>query len=229
MIALVIAILQVPHAVHQVSGRSNESVPGVVIGGAGLARSWTAFSRAFNVIEVRPWQVPLSAWLLVACGAVVTVKYWRDAPLLAVTLVPPVAAILGYAVYVGDFPDSYLSLMPASVITLLLGVTAVPSKRAAQILSVAAFAASVAVVPARLRFAHTMHRMPEYGPLLDGSRKIARRAEAMRGIRTDFSLPPTSDPEFLYTILGGRLDRAAPWVALIKSDGSVVYQRVGGV
>ena len=50
----------------------------------------------------------------------------------------------------------------------------------------------------------------------------------MRAIQTELKLPPTGDPEFLYAILGGRIDRTAPWVALITSSGDVVYRNVVG-
>jgi hypothetical protein len=71
--------------------------------------------------------------------------------------------------------------------------------------------------------------MPEYGVLLEGSRKIARLRQPMRAIRTEFRLPRTSDPEFLYTILAGRMDSQSSWVAVIESDGAVVYQQDAGV
>ena len=59
-------------------------------------------------------------------GAVVASRFRHDLPLLSVTLLPQIAAIVGYAFYVGDFLDHYyyLSLMPAAVLTLMLGVTA---------------------------------------------------------------------------------------------------------
>ena len=46
-------------------------------------------------------------------------------------------------------------------------------------------------------------------------------------IQTEFTLPPTSSPSFLYTILGGRIDRESPFIAVIKADGSVAYQQTG--
>ena len=66
--------------------------------------------------------------------------------------------------------------------------------------------------------------MPEYGPLLDGSRRLIERGGAIRAIRTQFPLPPSADPEFLYRILGGRLDPTSPFVALITREGQVAYQ-----
>jgi hypothetical protein len=163
-VAVVIALLQVPHAVHVASERPRDSEP-----------------KGINMANFT--QVP---------------------------------------------PYDYLPLMPAAALTLLLTLTAVPSRRVVRVLTLVAFAVSLAVFPARFRVARTMHRMPEYGVWLDGSRRIARRAQPIRNIQTEFILPPDSDPEFLYVVLGGRIDRESPWVALIKVDGAVVYQRVGG-
>ncbi len=46
----------------------------------------------------------------------------------------------------------------------------------------------------------------------------------MRAISADF-LPPGVDPEYLYTVLGGRLDRNGEWVARIADDGLVFYDQ----
>jgi hypothetical protein len=69
-----------------------------------------------------------------------------------------------------------------------------------------------------------MHRMPEYGWLLDGSKRLVERGHSVKGIRTQFPLPLSADPEFLYRILGGRIDSSAEFTALIARDGQVAYQ-----
>jgi hypothetical protein len=86
--------------------------------------------------------------------------------------------------------------------------------------------AVLAAAPIRSGLGWTRQRMPEYGILLDGSRKIAKLAQPMGTIRASFALPPTSDSEFLFTILGGRIDRASPWVAVIMRDGNVKYEHL---
>jgi hypothetical protein len=50
----------------------------------------------------------------------------------------------------------------------------------------------------------------------------------MRDIRTDFRLEPTVDPAFLYRLLGGQLDPASRWIAVIDATGKVTYQDLGG-
>ena len=92
--------------------------------------------------------------------------------------------------------------MPASVLTMVLGLTAFQPPRVARAVAIALVVVGLAVTPARVQFAATLHRMPEYGILLDGSRWLVEKGHPISGIRTDFQLPPTADPEFLYRILG---------------------------
>jgi hypothetical protein len=240
IISAVVALLQLPYMIHQISTRFQDSGMGAVAGSVGrilrgeappqLTESWVGYFGAFNFIQVAPWSIPWSAWVLLACGAVVAVSYRRDLPLLAITLLPQIAALIGYALYIGDFLDHYyyFSLMPAAVLTILLGVTGTASRRFAPVLGVALFVGALAIVPRRLQFGQTMHQMPEYGVLLDGSRQMARHRHPVRAVQADFPLPGSTDPAFLYMILGGHLDPASPFVAVIKGDGSVAYQLIGG-
>ncbi len=234
--ALVVAALQVPHALYQVSTGFRDSGMGAVTGSlsrvlAGTARprlagSWAGYADAVDYIQIAPWSAPWILWVLAACALVVAAKFRRDPAVLSVTLVPQIAAVVGYAFYVGDFLDHYyyFSLMPAAVLTVVLALAALPSAPLVRAAGIGLLVLAVAIAPARIRLSWTMHRMPEYGTLVDASRRIARRQQPMRAIRAGFPLPPTSDPAFLYTVLGGKLDRNSPWVAVIKSDGSVWYR-----
>ena len=87
---------------------------------------------------------------------------------------------------------------------------------------------SIAIIPARRNDAMTIHQMGEYGVLVHASRVIVDRGTPVRAIRLDFPLPPTNDPEFVYRILGGRIDPASPWIAVILRSGEVTYRRVIG-
>jgi len=88
-------------------------------------------------------------------------------------------------------------------------------------------ACALAVVPARLRVSATLFNMPEYAPLLAGSRTLAKRGQPVRAVDTAFPLPPTSDSGFLYGILGGRFDASSPWIGVIGPGGAVTYQQGG--
>jgi hypothetical protein len=237
VIAAVVITLQLPHLMHQIARGFGDPAMGAVTGSVArvlsgadppqFAKSLAGYAAAVDHIQVAPWRAAWSMWLLTACALVVAWVRRADGPLLAVTLVPQAAAIIGYALYL-DWLGSYyyLSLMPAAVLTVLVGTTALVPARFATPVGVALLAAAVALVPGRLRYSATLHKMPEYGALVHGSRTIARRGQAMRAIQTEFALLPTSDSTFVYRILGGRFDRASPWVAVIANDGRVTYEHV---
>ena len=167
-----------------------------------------------------------AGWILLACAALVIVRYRDDPVLMAVTVLPQAAAVAGYALWAGDLQDYYyLSLMPAAVITMLLAVMTLVPAPAARVAAVALCAAAILAVPARLRHASVLPRMPEYEVLVRASRQIARLQQPMRSIRTQFALPPTGDAEIIFRILGGRIDRQAEWRAEIARDGRVSYSR----
>ena len=236
IIAAVVALLQVPYAIHQVSTRFRDSGMTAVTGSVGqivtghqapqLAKSWMGYTGAFNFILLSPWQPQWSPWVLVVSAIVVASRFRRDLSLLSVTLVPQLMAIVGYAFYVGDFLDHYyyLSLLPAAVLTLMLSLTALRPVPVARVASLAVLVGALVIVPSRMRFASTMHRMPEYGVLVDGSRGLLKQQRAVRAIKTDFALLPTADPQFIYRILGGRIEPTSRWIAVIKADGHVIYQ-----
>jgi hypothetical protein len=239
IIVFAVALLQLPYVAHRVSARFSDSAMGAVSGSVAqilsgqerpqIAKSVAGYAAAFRFIEFGPWQFPLAGWLLLACGGIVAVRYRRDPTLLAMTLLPQAVAIIGYALFLDDVDHYYyLSLMPAAVLTVVLAASALPPPRLAAVVGVALLIGTLALVPARMRFAATMHRMPQYGLLVEASRKITNLRQPMRAIRTDFTLPPTTDPEFLYRVLGGRIDRTSPWVGIITADGQVVYQHVAG-
>ena len=236
VVAAVVALLQVPYLVHQAThGFSQPAMRAVtdsIAGVAGgrnplrVAESAAAYVHAVAFIEFSPWSVPAAGWLLLACAAVVAVRYRDDPALVAVTVLPQAAAIAGYALWSADLQDYYyLSLMPAAVMTMVLAVHALATARGAAIVAMALCALVIVAVPARLRLASRLPRMPEYEVLVKASRQIVQRQQPMRSIGTLFALPPTCDPEFIVRILGGRIDRQAEWRAEIAPDGRVSYAR----
>ena len=233
-IAGVVGALQIPYAVHQISrrfsdpamGAVTESIAGVLGGNERLRLTTSAayYMEALTSIQATPWPVSASAWIVLASGVIVAIRYRRDPVILSVILLPQLVAIIGYAVWLGDLDSYYyLSLMPPAVLTVFLGATALMPLRVGRLVSVALFLGLLAIVPARLRLAATMFKMPEYRAVVTGSREIVKRRQPMRSIESAFALPPTSDPEFLFRVLGGRIDRRAEWRAVISPDGRVTY------
>src|SRR5262249_10238363 len=132
VIVIAVAALQVPYVVHQVSIGYSDSAMGAVTDSVGrilsgrewpeVSKSVAGYAGAFNFIQVMPWTFPL-AWVLLACGSVLAIRCWRDPLLLTMTLVPQVMAIAGYAFFLAALDHYYyLSLMPAAVMTIVLGV-----------------------------------------------------------------------------------------------------------
>jgi hypothetical protein len=235
-IAAVVVAMQVPYLVYRLSPRSGPamaavagSVERILTGEVSpdFRASWDGFRGAFTFIQGAPWhQHTWIVWILVLTAAIVLFRYRRDAELLSVTVFPLALAVFGYGFFVGNFfdPYYYFSLMPAAVLTVVLGLTAMPSPATARGVAICLVIAALAITPARLHFAAAQPHMPEYGPLVDGSRQLVERRGAIRAIRTEFALPPSADPEFLYRILGGRFDPSSRIVAVITREGQVVYR-----
>lgn len=238
VLALVVFVLQVPYLIHQLSHRFDDPAMSAVTGSVGrilsgadrpeLAKSVAGYLRAFDGIQVSPWQFRGSTWVLLAAAIIVAVRYGRDLALLATTLLPGLMAIVGYAFFLGALDNYYyLSLMPAAVLTIVLAVTAVPWQPLARGAAIVLLLGALTIVPVRRRHAMTMNQMPQYGLIVEASRVMARRGTPLRAIRTDFRLDPTNDPEFVYRLLGGRIDPSSPWVGVITSTGEVVYENRG--
>jgi hypothetical protein len=237
IIGISVAVLQVPYLVHRIwidpagppgMGAPAGSLARVVTGAERLrvGASVSAYVHALNGIHLRPRTSALAGWVVLLCGLVVTARYRRDPALLAVTVLPPLLAIAGYSLWLGDFDDYYyLSLMPSVVLILLTGVAALGRGRAARPVAIATLLVALSIVPGRLREASGIHKMPEYEGIVRASRALLRSAQTLRRIEAPF-LPPTGDPAFVYGIIGGRLDARSPWVATIAPDGGVTYRRI---
>ena len=237
-IGAVIIVLQLPYLAHRVFDRASGPAMGAVTGGVArilsgdaspqVGKSLAGYAAAFNYIEVMPWQTMVPLWALAACSLAVAVRYRRDPAVLALTLVPQALAIVGYALFLDTLDHYYyIPVMPAAVLTMAFALAVPATSLAGRVVGIMLVAAAATMVPWRLGFATTMHRLPEYRVLVAASREIAGSHEAVRAIRTEFMLPPSTDPEFLYTILGGRIDANASASAVIRADGSVRYVEGG--
>jgi len=120
--------------------------------------------------------------------------------------------------------DSYLYMTVVPSVVLMLAWTArllpAPAGRAAAAACLLALA--LLVQKPRIDRAATLFRLPEYGALVRGAGTIVQRQEPMRRIDAPFVREAT-DPEFLFRVLGGRIDRQAPVAARISTAGEVSY------
>ena len=235
-LAVVVLALQLPYLfnrlLHPASGPAMGAVTGGIVqilsGSAApeVRKSLAGFAGAFNYIEVEPWHSPLPLLALAACAAAVVVRHRRDLAVLSVVLLPQLLAIVGYALFLNTLDHYYyIPVMWVTVLTVAFAVTLPARTLSGRVLGIAAVALAAALVPWRLGFASTMHRLPEYRLLVSGSRAMVARGEPLRAVRAEFTLPESTDPEFLYRILGGRIDARAPLTAVILRDGRVEYAR----
>jgi hypothetical protein len=239
VIAGVVALLQVPWAVHRLSSPDAAPVMGAVTGSLEQVFTGRAAPRveesvrgyvgAFSFIQGFPSSLPAAGWMLLVAAVVTAIRYRRDSTMLTVVLLPQALAIIGYALFQGGLDHYYyLSLMPAAVLTIVLAITALPDRwlLARNAIAALALAGSLTQLPGRFAFSATLHKMPEYAPLVEGSRRAVRQQQPMRAIETEFTLPAPSDRTFVYRILGGRIDPASPWIVRIRSTGDVDYRTV---
>jgi hypothetical protein len=194
-----------------------------------VEESVRGYVGAFSFIQGFPSRVPAAGWMLLFAAGVTAIRFRRDPALLAVLLVPQALAVVGYALFQGGLDHYYyLSLMPAAVLTIVLALTALPDRWefARSAVATLALAGVLIELPGRFEYSARLHKMPEYAPLVEGSRRAVRQRQPMRAIETEFMLPQPSDATFVYRILGGRIDPASPWVAKIRSTGDVDFRKV---
>jgi hypothetical protein len=234
VVGSVVAVMQIPWAVYWV--RQPPGTAGTPVGASLLsiargeqapriATSATVLGRAFASIQGSPWQVPWLGWVLAASALIVMICRRRNTAAVAMSVGSLAVGLAGYALWTGGYHEYYyFSLMPAAVLTVSLALTSLGPPRLRHVTAWALVAVALFAQPARLRQSRSMHRMPEYRPLVRASRVMAARGQPLRRIDAAF-LAPTSSSTFLYEILGGRLSPDSPWIAIVEPDGDVRYER----
>ncbi|HSL21773.1 MAG TPA: hypothetical protein VK886_09565 [Vicinamibacterales bacterium] len=227
----IVLVLQVPYVVAHLA-QQQPPPAGSVLGSVRysvdhpeelrVAESAGAVGRILAALLLAPYSVPWAGALLIAAGLAGLLLHRRDPAVLAVAMAPLLLAVAGFSTWRGPIQEHYwfLTLVPSAALTLLL--PAATRARAGQVAAWLALAVVLVVQPARCRAAWQIHRLPEYGALVSASRQIVRQAPEIRDIEAPF-LPPTSDPRFIYTILGGRVTPEATLIAHIDPQGGVVY------
>ena len=231
VIAAVILVMQVPYFIAIVSQPDAPLGPTTAL--ANLANvSAFRIDRSFGMVvnitgelivrqmDAWPFQIPT----LIA-AAIVVVRWRRDLVLLAVSAGAIAATTLLFATWTRSY-DGYwfLTLTPAMTLTFGMAIAALRSPAAIKWISLALLAGMIAWLPFRLRESTVFFKDPQYRAMRIASRELAARAPALRDIRVTFEVHPTMDKYFMYKILGGRIDPAAPQTAFVKPDGSIHIQ-----
>jgi hypothetical protein len=228
----VMIALQIPSVTARLVGTSG--APMRVVASAGMdsgsaggqprVAAGASYVEATTRIQDVGWDPKTTGWMLIGFAVALAVRWRREAGVLAIILVPQLAALAGDGLRVGEVSASYyLPLMPAAILTVLLGITALTIRPLKALAIIVLLAGIVRVVPGRMSAASTMFKMPTYGALVTGSREILERQQPIRSIETRFDSDSPPDASFVFRILGGRLDPTSEWRAVILPDGRVIF------
>lgn len=227
-----IVLLQLPYLYHALT--HPDAMPTRALGGVSSALSNPESYRLSASASALVWAtgrilfMPLPAGLwwtvaLVVIGGVALFRARRDYALLSLTVLPLLLAVFGFAVWQGNYDEYwYLPLAPAVAVMVAVAVSLWPRREIALALLVIV----LVMQPGRVRYSHTLYPMPQYGALARGSKAIMRQTGEIRHLYTAFSLPPFSDAEFLYQVLGGRITDTALFDATIDENGGVRFAPV---
>ena len=116
----------------------------------------------------------------------------------------------------------YLPIAPCAALTMVMALTWWRPAATGAVVVLALLAAQ----PSRIAASDFAYRMKEYGPLLRGTRRIAKQTKTLRRLETSFPMPPFSDETFLFGVLGGQLRDDAEFDAVIDERGAVRFTRV---
>ena len=230
--AAVIVLLETPFLLDLAMHPRKETSPAVVARNVAYtiahpdalrpAAAFRAMAAACGFILLRPWTFAWFGPLLATCAALAAFRTRHDVALLGITVAPLLGAVAGFSFWQQAF-DHYwfLTVAPSAALTVALALTAWPpfAPVTASLLAIIVFAAQ----PSRFADAMTFHRLPVYGPLVRGSKDVRRRASEVRSLDVQLALPPSTDPRFVYEILGGRVTPDAPVAATIESTGHVSF------
>jgi hypothetical protein len=229
VVAAVILVLQTPYFIAMMNDPAAPMGPTTAIsnitnaGSFRLDRSYGSIVNGAGEVLVRQfdsWRFQIPT--LVA-AAIVLVKWRRDLVLLAASVGGIAGATILFATWTRGY-DSYwfLTLTPAMVLTYGMAIAALPWRMAIHVAGGVVLAGILVLQPSRVDQSKAFFKYPPYRTMRIASYELAARAPVLRDIRVNFEgAHLTMDKYFIYKILGGRIDPAAPQQAFVNGDGSV--------
>jgi hypothetical protein len=228
IIAAVLLILQIPFLVSMMREPNAPVGPSSAI--AGLTnpkafRPWSAFDSVTGITGNLVWPSPDSfkfTYPTLLFGLIVAFMYRKDLIVVAMTAGAVIMATLLFTTSTRNY-DGYWFIPFTAALTLTFGmaVAAVPSKAAVKWIGFAVLALMIWRQPARIEDSKRFFKYPQYETMLHASRQLIMQAPVVRDIKVTFDVHPTMDRQFIYKILGGRIDGSALYTAVVNSDGSV--------
>jgi len=226
-IAGVLMVLQVPYFIARVMEPAAAAGPTAALDTLSRVEFFEPIKSYTNVVGITGGlllhQVVVSFVVPVLVLSVLVLVRWRaDLVLLAVSVGPIIGATVLFSTWTRTY-DSYWFLTATTGLALVLAMSlaAVPWPAAAPWIGGAALATVVAWQPAHLAASRAFFSYPQYRAMRLGSVELARQADVLRDIRITFDAHPTMDKYFIFNILGGRIDPAAPRTGFIEADGRV--------
>lgn len=228
LIGLLVLALQIPYFIAIANDPSAPAGPTAAIDTLTNTQNFR-IDRSFGVVvnstgellvrQMNSWQFQVPT--LVA--ALIVLVAWRhDLVLLALSVGGIAGATILFSTWTRGY-DSYwfLTLTTGMVLTYGMAIAAAPSKRAVQGIGIVLLAGVVLLQPMRISDSTVFFKYPQYRPMRLASYALASQAPAVRDIRMTYEVHPTMDKYFIYKILGGRIDQAAPQRAFFNSDGTI--------
>ena len=228
LVATLVLVLQIPHFIAIAKNPSAPAGPTAALTTIANAENFR-IDRSYGVVvnstgellvrQMNTWQFQVPT--LVA--ALIVLVAWRhDLVLLALSIGGIAAATILFSTWTRGY-DSYwfLTLTTGMVLTYGMAIASAPSKKAVQWIGIVLLAGVVLLQPMRISESTVFFKYPQYRPMRLASYALAARAPAVRDIRMTYEVHPTMDKYFIYKILGGRIDPAAPERAFFNSDGTM--------
>jgi hypothetical protein len=190
-----------------------------------IGDAFRAVCAAVESIGFAPLPISQASIVLLAAGTAVLLLLGRPNVVAAVTVMPIACAVATWSLWQGDY-DAYrfLTIVPAGLLMILWPARAVSRRSGRAVLALALLVAALLVQKPRIDNSMLVFRMPGYGALVRGSREMLRRGEPIRHIEAPF-LNPLSNPEYVFTLLGGRISPDSPTIARLSETGEVTYVR----
>ncbi|HEX3702209.1 MAG TPA: hypothetical protein VHU82_02700 [Vicinamibacterales bacterium] len=233
VIATVVLVLEAPFLADLVAHSGHSTSPAVVVSSVSYILSHPAALRpmaSFGAVVAacarilfQPATLPWAGALFVACLILAGIRVRHDLTIVMAAVAPPCCAVIGFAFWRLPYDDYwFMCIVPCVALSAALAFTL--SRAAVSAGALVLLTAATLATPARIATANRLFHLPEYEPLVAGSRLIRRRAPQIRSLDTVFALPPSTDPLFVYEILGGRIADGASFTATIRADGSVKFE-----
>jgi hypothetical protein len=227
----IIVALQIPFLISMMKEPSASVGPTSAIAGLTHPKAFkplTAYDAVTGITGNLVWPLSNSSEyaIPVLIGAlVIAIVYRKDPVMIAVTGGAFLVATILFTTSTRNY-DGYwfITMTAALVLSLGMAIAAIPSKTAVKAIGFTLLMVVAWRQPARIEDSKRFFKYPQYGAMLKGSRSAVAQAPVVKDIRVTFEVHPTMDRQFIYKILGGRIDPSALYTAVINGDGSMTLQ-----